>query len=625
MKRWTVGGRSAHSIVIAALAAACIGCLCILGVAQALTAESQSGSRVRPGPRAALTAAPRGEGRHHRRGEGGQTPCEQQRGGYCPQPPLYYRGNRNLQHKPWLFPIFWGSNWNTKGAVLKAQIIKMYKDFSGSAYQGIITQYFDSSGHIESTIKVVQPYVDERVAAPSEMTKSGLETEVSEAISTNSWPSSLDGQYIVLTAPGSTYHENFLQEKKGCAFHNKTGTAELSYSFVAYVGEEPYLKKCDEGNINGWTMAWASHEYAESATDPFIPRAEATWNAKKTLYEISDLCENGIDELPDGSWVQGQWDNYKNECAVSDASPAYVYAIGEPAAKLSSTTATLRGFINPENLETIYNFEYGTTPSFGTKSSEVKEGPNWETKLFAEGLSGLTANTAYYYVLVGKNSKGVAKSRQQKFITPSMFESKQQEGTDVVLKAGELRIAGTGADVICVASEIKSQWHIETNAQIKQAQKEATKGLDLLLQVKNWGKCSAKVAGKALASEIKECDIRVVQDESGLGYGGVVTPCLVKIGTEGKEAICEMQIPAGMETEAESDEGINVGLKEIAFDKAAPLVLKVNMASGGLGEATEEGIFMQQAGKHLLCPLPAATEEAELVGMEVEAEGVESP
>ena len=598
----THGCSSARSIVLAMVAAGCIGCMCVLGVAQALTATSRAAVR--------------------QRGAAGLSHCEQGLNGYCPKPPLYFRGGKGVQHKPWLFPIFWGSSWNTKGAMLKAQIVKMYSDFSGSAYQGILTQYFDSKGHIESTIKVVQPYVDERVTAPTEVSEATLKTEVAEAIAANSWPSAFDGQYIVLTAPGSTYHST-LREKGVCAYHNKTGTAELSYSYVPYFGESPYLVCVTANNVNASTMAAASHEYAESATDPFLATSEAAWNSKgNEKYEISDICETGIDELPDGSWVQGQWDNFKNECALSDASPAYVYAIGEPA-EAQSTTATLRGFINPEDIETTYYFDYGTTPSYGTDTPEVNEMANWTTKPFSQMISSLTPNTAYYYVLVGKNSTGTAKSLQEKFKTPSMFESKQDEGNDKILKFGELKVAG--AVVTCAASEIKGQWHIATNAQIKQTQKEATKGLDLLLQVKNWGKCSAKIGKEAFGAEIKECDIRIVQVESEIGYGGVVSPCFVKIGTEGKEALCELQIPAGMETEAESDEGINVGLKEATFNKTAPLILKVNLATGGLGGAEGEGIFVQQIGKHLLCPVLKTTEEAELVGMEVEAEGVESP
>jgi hypothetical protein len=622
MRHWT-RGHSIRSLVLMAIVASCIGGICVMGIAQALTAEDQPTPGATPaGPAEAGLVATSSPGSRHR-GEAGQTLCTPK---YCPRPPLYYRGGKGVQHKPWLFPIFWGKNWNTKGALLKAQLIKMYTDFSGSAYQGILTQYFDSKGHIESTIKVVQPYVDERVVAPSEVTTNGLKAEVGEAITINSWPSSSEGQYIVFTAPGSKYHGTFLGENNGCAYHNQTPTA-LSYTFVPYEGEEPFFAECSSSNINASNMALASHEYAESATDPFLETGEAAWNTKKEQYEIADICENGINELSDGSWVQGLWDNYKNECALSDPSPAWVYVIGEPTVRslLTSTGATLDGLINPENMQTKYYFEYGATPSYGMTTPAVTVSPSWETKQFKEAITGLTANTAYYYVLVGKNSKGEAKGRQQKFKTPSMFRSSRQQGVDKTLKFGELRLDGTTAVTTCAASEVKSQWHIEVAGQIKQQQKETTSGPDLLLQIKNWGKCSTKIGSSgSFATEIKECDLRIVQGESEVGYGGVVTPCLVKIGTEGKEVLCEMQIPAGMEDEAESDEGINVGLSETTFDKGAPLIAKVNMASGGLGQAAGEGMLVQQASKRVLCPLPAS-ENAELDGMEVEAEEVESP
>jgi hypothetical protein len=203
------------------------------------------------------------------------------------------------------------------------------------------------------------------------------------------------------------------------------------------------------------------------------------------------------------------------------------------------------------------------------------------------------------------------------------FQSKQTQGKVHVLASGEFKI-GTTAVVTCVASEIESQWHIQSEGQIKQQQKAATEGPILLIQVKSWGKCTTKISGeKGLTTEIKPCDLRMYQNTTGEASTGIATSCMLTIGTESKEPICEARIPAGMETEAESNEGINVGLLEAALNEAASLKSKVNVTRGGLGQAEGEGIFIQKIGKNVLCALPTATEKAELVGMELEAEGAD--
>jgi hypothetical protein len=392
MKRWASYGR--HPIRAVCSAAVALGfCgLAALVVVGALT----------------------GEGRpfNHPRGEL-EPVCEVE---YCPGPPLIYQGGK-IQSSPALYVAFWGSNWNSKGAMLRAQIIKMYKDFSGSSYQGILTQYFEKAGNrIAKTLKVTS-FTDTKVTAPASVTKETLETEVNAAIKEGKWPEEPNGQYIVIPAPGSGYAETF-EADHGCGYHSEVKGKELSWALVAFAGDEPFLKSkfCNgKGNVNAETMATASHEYAESATDPFFNRVEG-WTTADHKYEITDICYSDIFELPDGSWVEAQWDNFKNECTTSDEAPVFLYVITEPA-EATAKTATLKGLINPENMETTYHFEYGTTPALGMKTAEVGAGSGWETKAVKQLVEGLKEKTDYDYVLVAKNSKGTAKGRQMKVET----------------------------------------------------------------------------------------------------------------------------------------------------------------------------------------------------------------
>jgi hypothetical protein len=403
-----------------ALATGCVAILA-LGTAEAILATGRSS----PGSASMLASAGAGagasasgtaraaRGRTHGShfGELGQV-CKPK---YCPIPPLIFFEGK-VQRNPALYVTFWGSNWNKKGAVLRNQILKMYNDFSGSNYQGILTQYFDSGGHISKTITVTS-FTDEKVPAPETVTVEALEKEVATAITANTWPKEANGQYIIIPAPESRYKLTFSADN-GCAYHDVT--AGVSYSFVPFDGDEPFNKAetCNaKGDANAETMATASHEYGESATDPFFTEKSA-WATAKNEHEITDICDSGIDQLPDGSWVQGQWDNFKNECALSDPEPAFVYAITAPAKSITGVAATLQGKVNSENMETKYWFEYGTSPTtLKEKTAEQVVGASWEVKPINQAIAGLKEKTSYYYVLTGTNSKGTAKGRQQKFET----------------------------------------------------------------------------------------------------------------------------------------------------------------------------------------------------------------
>jgi hypothetical protein len=205
------------------------------------------------------------------------------------------------------------------------------------------------------------------------------------------------------------------------------------------------------------------------------------------------------------------------------------------------------------------------------------------------------------------------------------FSSTQSQGKIKVLNSGEFNYAGQG-NVKCPAAEIEAQWHIQKTGPIKLQQEATTEGPHLQIQVKNWGpKCVAEIGTSKIAAgevKVKECDFQLVQATKGstTPTGGVVTPCLIVIG-----ALCEVQIPAGMETSSESGKGINVGLsKGLIENKGSNILGKVNAESGGTGGLAGEGIFAESVGKNALCTLKKVTEEATLTGLEGELEGVKA-
>jgi hypothetical protein len=337
---------------------------------------------------------------------------------------VYNTSGAGVQNSPKIYPIFWGSNWGTApGAELRAELLAFYQGLSGSAYQGILTQYFDAGGNISASVAVASPYVDATAATQVNRTK--ISEEISKAITVNKWPSEFDGQYEVFTSPGSTFEASFAEGGSGfCAFHSHTAGG-ISYSFVPYQGDPPFGTKYNcqyfvEGNAAFSTVASAAHEYAEAVTDP-VPGEEATRTWQGNGYakpEIADLCEgDGTFRLPNGSWAQDLFDNSAYGCSREDLHPAHVYAATEKATNISGTAATLIGLVNSEGLSTKYYAEYGLTKSYGSRSSEATAPAGIGS--VGASVSGLAPGTTYHYRLVATNASGTLHGVDRTFETAS--------------------------------------------------------------------------------------------------------------------------------------------------------------------------------------------------------------
>jgi DNA-binding beta-propeller fold protein YncE len=338
--------------------------------------------------------------------------------------PILYREAGHVQHNPKVNLIFWGSNFagTEKGIETKAILQTLFKNLTGSEYQGLLTQYFDSTGRISSTVTTAS-YSDEKVKAPEKVTILKLEEEISSAVSLNKWPIETSAQYFLVTAPGSTY-----ESLPGCAFHGVTSasanvTGGIVYAFVPYQGDPPYSTNgCVEtGNPSKnpvfKTSKSASHEYAEAATDPLI---DGSWTASSGK-EISDICQALADfELPSGAYAQAQYDDHLNSCASADAEPPHAYAITEVASSVKGSEATLRGTVNAESLASTYYFEYGTSKTYGSKTAEVSAGSGITNQLVSKAVTGLSSSTTYHYRVVETNSTGTTTGEDKTFTTTGL-------------------------------------------------------------------------------------------------------------------------------------------------------------------------------------------------------------
>jgi hypothetical protein len=112
----------------------------------------------------------------------------------------------------------------------------------------------------------------------------------------------------------------------------------------------------------------------------------------------------------------------------------------------------------------------------------------------------------------------------------------------------ELNLEAGGGTITCQAffeGASAAGWTIESEG------KAATKGTELLLDIKKWGECKAKSSEiKELEATLSECELKIkAPGEETVASGEVVKTCIAKI------LFCEIKVEAGSEK--------NTGLKEI--------------------------------------------------------------
>jgi phospho-N-acetylmuramoyl-pentapeptide-transferase len=73
------------------------------------------------------------------------------------------------------------------------------------------------------------------------------------------------------------------------------------------------------------------------------------------------------------------------------------------ATRLTTTSATLTGSVNPDSEATTYSFQYGTTRSYGSQTAPTSAGSGPSAVEVSARLSGLRAGRSYHFRLVARN------------------------------------------------------------------------------------------------------------------------------------------------------------------------------------------------------------------------------
>jgi ABC-type phosphate transport system substrate-binding protein len=381
------------------------------------------------------------------------------------QVPVGYFGGP-VQHAPKVFLIFWGSNWtqSAEGAKLRSQLINTYGGLTSEygynlTYQHILSQYADWNGPItENGVVIAGDYVYEGAPAPQAVTYHVVEEELEYAIAVNGWPRTPESQFVVLHPPGSDYQESFVKAEEPhqnnehfCGYHSRDASEDV-YGFIPDVSSPIFrtITKCqnfdpapgkNEGLWQPITTMIASHEYAETVTDPGVGTGVPAWKNDERA-EIADICDTAPEAVNPilGIWVSAVWGNHENGCVIKDApEPTPPLAATEGGGVLASDGWEVTGKVDPEGHQSRTIFEYGT--------SSVTEQYVNATPTYAEGITAvpesatlpnLAPETTYRYRIRTITADGEAIGAERSFRTPVFAPQARAERYETLWENAEV-------------------------------------------------------------------------------------------------------------------------------------------------------------------------------------------
>jgi hypothetical protein len=204
-----------------------------------------------------------------------------------PDSGLLVWGGGYVQHPPRILLTFWGWH-NVDPSGERAYLRKFVAGIGGSAYLSVVTQYYDSTGHITNPAHQLAGVWHDPAAIPSSPSDSDI---ANEALRTASHFSIVDQNtsYVIATPSG---HSTPGFGSSFCAYHGKVsdGAVLLAYTNLPYMTDaggscgENFVNPGPSGVLDGVSIV-EGHELAETQTDPDYFTG---WNSSSG--EIGDLC-----------------------------------------------------------------------------------------------------------------------------------------------------------------------------------------------------------------------------------------------------------------------------------------------------------------------------------------------
>jgi hypothetical protein len=276
---------------------------------------------------------------------------------------------------------------------------------------------------------------------PSECGETGFVSEISEPVEALSGYSlsakcALFGISVALKANGCRleFHPGF---REGSSFAGEAVIAPAGCGPITFEGAGCKISYPAQSGLA------ASFENSGSGS---TAKVLVSMNARDVHYVSA-----GGPACPAGTYhngtITGTWQilgSSGGSISVADAWQIAPAATTNAAGSLKTSAATLNGTVNPNFLPTTYQFEYGTTTSYGktAPASPKSAGSGGKSLSVSEAISGLEAATTYHYRISASNSEGTTHGADQAFTTPDLRPGLTTEAPTSV-KGGAATLRGT--------------------------------------------------------------------------------------------------------------------------------------------------------------------------------------
>ena len=217
-------------------------------------------------------------------------------------------------HSAHVVPIFWGPSWGTGGSdsATATHIIQFFGQFGTNSHYATITQYYDSSGNIQTSNLGNTNWFDSSTP-PTNVTDSAVQQEVLKYLSSHSFDASAIYEVFL---PSTSYSSDGSSTSCGgpslayCAYHGhfSNGGRDIKYASMPY----PSCGGCQSA---GFTTAqnfdhFSCHETREAGTDEDLN----AWYDRRG-NEADDKCAWSPAPFTDSGYgYQYEWSNSAGAC-----------------------------------------------------------------------------------------------------------------------------------------------------------------------------------------------------------------------------------------------------------------------------------------------------------------------
>jgi streptogramin lyase/phosphodiesterase/alkaline phosphatase D-like protein len=167
------------------------------------------------------------------------------------------------------------------------------------------------------------------------------------------------------------------------------------------------------GTAPGMSGEWA----LQSTTDPLEGPSPQASTLESVSCETSSACTAVGYYVKEGEYGNSYGNTGLAEAHLAGKAPS---ASTEAATNVGGKKAALNATVNPNGEDTTYQFEYGTTTSYGTATSIESVGSGATALKVGTSISSLTTGTTYHFRIVATNSKGAAVGQDEIFKTQSL-------------------------------------------------------------------------------------------------------------------------------------------------------------------------------------------------------------